>query len=159
RLELRQHVHEAADVRVVEWRVHLVEETERAGLREEDAEEEGQRDERALTTREQVNALRAFAARRRVNLDVAVEWRGGILQTHVALAAAEQRHEDLAEVLADLRERGQKELARRVVDLADGLLERLLGRGEIGALGRQEFLTLERFLMLLDGQYVHGTEL
>ena len=79
-LELVEHPHEAADVRVVERRVHLVEQAERARLREEDAEQQRQRDERALAAREQVDALRALAARRRVDLDVAVERRVRVLE-------------------------------------------------------------------------------
>ena len=123
-----EHAHEPADVRVVERRVHLVEQAERARLGEEDAEQQRQRDERALAARQQVDALRALAARRRVDLDVAVERRLGVLQPQVALAAAEQRHEDLPEVLAHLHERLQEHLARRGVDLADGLLQRVLAR-------------------------------
>ncbi len=62
-LNCDQHAHEAADVRIVERRVDLVQQAEGARLREEDAEEQRQRDERALTAREQVDALRALAAR------------------------------------------------------------------------------------------------
>jgi hypothetical protein len=59
---------------------------------------------------------------------------------------------------SDLGEGGDEQLARRVVDLANGLLERLPRLGEVGPLARQEFLALERFLMFLDRQHVHRPE-
>jgi hypothetical protein len=50
---LAQQRDQAIDVDVVERGLGLVEDVERARLREEDAEEEGQRDERALSAGEQ----------------------------------------------------------------------------------------------------------
>src|SRR4051812_40239659 len=93
-----------------------------------------------------------------MNLDVAVERKIRVLETEITLAAAEQRHEDLPEVLAHLREGREEQLSRRAVDLANCLLERLARFGEVGALAGQEILTLERFLMLLDREHVHGAE-
>ena len=69
-----------------------------------------------------MDTLGALASRRRVDLDVAVERSLRVLEPEVTLAAAEEREEDLTEVLAHLRERGQKELARRRVDFADRLV-------------------------------------
>ena len=117
-----------------------------------------ERHKRALAAREQVDALRALAARRGVHLDVAVERLLGVLQAQVALAAAEQRHEDLAEVLAHLRERREEQLARGHVDLPDGLLQRVAGVGEIGALRAEKLESPRFFLVLLDGERVHRTE-
>ena len=113
---------EPADVGVVQRRVDFVEQTERARLRQENAEQQRQRHERPLAARQQVDALRAFAARRRVDLDIAVERRVGVFQTQVALASAEERHEDLPEVLAHLRERREEQLARGAINLANRLL-------------------------------------
>ncbi len=48
RLEFVQHLHEAADVRVVERRVDLVEQTERARLRQENSEQKREGYERSL---------------------------------------------------------------------------------------------------------------
>ncbi len=93
-----------------------------------------------------------------MDLDVAVERRLGILEPEVALSAPEQRHEDLAEVLAHLGERLEEELARGDVDLADGLHQRLLGHREIVALRGEEVETLELLLVLLDGERVHRAE-
>ena len=56
-----------------------------------------------------------------MNLDVAIEGRIAILQAKVTFAAAEQGHEDLAEVDANLLEGGHEQLARGGVDLLDGL--------------------------------------
>src|SRR5213594_554056 len=72
-LELLQQAHVAPHVRVVERRVYLVEQAERAGAREEDGEQQRHGDEGPLARRQQVDALGALAARRRVDLDLAGE--------------------------------------------------------------------------------------
>src|SRR5439155_20324549 len=141
--------------RVVQRRVHLVEYAEGAGLREENAKKQRERHERALTAREQMNPLRALASRRRVDLDVAIERELGILQAQIALAAAEQRHEDLAEVIANLGERREEEIARRRVDLTNRLLQRILGVVQVGALRREKLEPRHRLVVLLDREHVH----
>jgi hypothetical protein len=83
-----------------------------------------------------VDALRLLAARARVHLDVAVERARRVLEPQVALAAAEQRLEDLPEVLARLRERRQEQLLGGRVDLADRLLQHPAGLREVVALAR-----------------------
>jgi len=121
-LKLGEQEHVAPDVRVVERRVHLVQQAEGAGLRQEDREQERHRHEGALARREQVNALRALAAGCGVNLDLALERLGFVRQAHVAFSPAEQRLEHGAEVLAHLAERLQEHRLCRLVDLACGLL-------------------------------------
>ena len=49
-----------------------------------------------------MNALGLLAAGRRVNLDIAIERRVGVLKPQIALPAAKEREKDLAEVLAYL---------------------------------------------------------
>jgi len=61
-LELCQQADVPADVRVVERRVDLVEQAERARLGEEDREQQRHRNQRALARREQVDPLGAFAS-------------------------------------------------------------------------------------------------
>jgi hypothetical protein len=157
-LELVEHPHVAPDVLIVERRVDLVQQAEGTRLRQEDAEQQRQRHEVALAARQEVNALRALAARRRMDLDVAIQRRVGVLELEVALATAEQRHEDLTEVLADLRERRHEQLARGRVDLADRQRQRLLCRVQIRPLRRKELEALQLLLVLLDRQRVHRTE-
>src|SRR5262247_189799 len=65
-LELRQQAHITPGVGVVERGVHLVQQAERAGLGEEDREQQRYRDQRALSRRQQMDPLRPLAARRRV---------------------------------------------------------------------------------------------
>ena len=108
-----------------------------------------------LARGEQVDALGLLAARSRVDLDLALQRVVGIGQAQVALAAAEERHEDLAEVLTHLRERREEELARRDVDLADRLHQRLPRVGEVGALGGEEVETFRFLLVLLDRERIH----
>src|SRR5262249_56349662 len=98
-------------------------------------------------------------ARRRMDLDVAIERRVGILQAKIALAAAEQRHENLAEVFAHLGECSEEQLPRRAVDLTDRLLQRLFRLSEIGALAGEEVLPLDGFLVLFDREHVHRAKL
>src|SRR5687768_15378967 len=77
-----------------------------------------------------------------------------MLEPQIALTAAEQRHEDLTEVLAHLRKRREEELTRRGIDLANRLLERASRRGEIGALRGEEIESLHFLLVLFDRQRV-----
>ena len=63
---------EAVDVDVVERRLDLVEDVERARPREEDREHEGQRDQRLLAARQQRQALRGLARRGDLDLHAAI---------------------------------------------------------------------------------------
>src|SRR5213592_1265246 len=65
-----------------------------------------------------MDALRALAARRRVDLDLALQRLVLIGEPHVALATAEQRLEDRAEVVAHLPERLQEHPLRGLIDRA-----------------------------------------
>jgi len=145
-LEAVQHANEVTDVLIIERRVDFVKQAEGTGLGEEDSEEQGKSNQRFFTAREQVDALRPLAAGRRVNLDISLERRLRILEAQIALAAAKERHEDVAEVLTHLNERLKKELASSGVDLTDRLLERVLRRIEVVALGGEE---LEALLLLI----------
>ena len=67
--EAAQEPDEAADVRVVERRLDLVEEVERARPREEEREEERQRAERLLAAGEKREPADALAGRAQLDLD------------------------------------------------------------------------------------------
>src|SRR5687768_4577853 len=157
-LEAIEHPHEVADVLIVEWSIDFVEQTERTWLCEENPEQERERHERFLSARQQVNPLRAFATRRSMDLDVALERTGRILQSQVALAAAEQRHEDVAKVLAHLNEGLQKKLARGGIDLPYRLVQRRFRRVEIVALGCEELETLGFLVIFLDREWINRSE-
>src|SRR6202008_3182091 len=98
-LESIQHSDEVADVLIIEGRVHFVKQAEGTGLRQEDSEQQRQRDQRLLAAGKKMDALRAFPARRRVNLDVPLERAVRRLEPQIALAAAKEGHEDVAEIL------------------------------------------------------------
>src|SRR4051812_41087046 len=102
-----------------------------------------------------MNPLSALSPGRRVNLDVALQRAVGIFQSQIALAAAEQRHEDVAGVLAHLDEGAEKELSRRHVYFTNRLLQRSLGRIEVVALGSEERETLGLLVVLLNCQWIH----
>ena len=84
--------------------------------------------------------------------------RVGILEAQVAVAAAEERQEDLAEVLAHLRERLQEERLRGGVDLADRLVQGILRAHEVGALRGEIVEALHFLVVLLHGEHVHGPD-
>jgi hypothetical protein len=114
------------DVLVVERSVDFVEQAERARLRQENSEKKRERNERLLAARQKMDALRALAARRCMDLDISLEGTLGVLQPQVALTAAEQSHEDISEVFAYLHEGLQKEVTRGRIDFANRLLQRSL---------------------------------
>src|SRR5437879_1523577 len=157
-LELREQAHVAAHIGVVEGRVHLIEQTEGTRLGEEDREQERHGDQRALTGREQVDPLRALAARCRVDLDLALERLVLVREPHVAFAAAEQRLEHRAEVLPHLTERVEEHRLRGLVDLARGLLEGLARRYEVIPLRHQELEALDLFAVLVHREGVDGSD-
>jgi hypothetical protein len=94
-----------------------------------------------------------------VHLDVAVERARRVLEPEVALAAAEERLEDLPEVLAGLRERREEEFACGHVDLPDRLLQRRARLLQVRALPGEEVESPHLLLVLLDGERVDDAEL
>ena len=98
-LHALQHFHETPDVRVVQRRVDLVEDAERARLVLEDGEHQGDRGQRLLAARQQLHALQPLARRRRDDLDAALEQVGLVEQRDGRVAAAEQRAERALEIL------------------------------------------------------------
>src|ERR1051325_6443878 len=93
-----------------------------------------------------------------MDLDVALERALRILEPQIALTAAEQRHEDVAEILAHADERLQKELARGCVDLPDCLRQRMLRRIQVVALRSQEAKALLFLLVLFNGERINRPE-
>ena len=125
--ELPQQPHEASDVRVVERRLHLVEQVERARPREEEREEERQRAERLLAAGEERQPADALARRAQLDLDprllvVAL----GLGEAEPPLAAGEQRRGHLGEVRLHRRIR----LGEAAVDRLRQLAAQLVQPGE-----------------------------
>src|SRR5437879_12497817 len=75
-------------------------------------------------------------------------------ESHVALATAEQRLEDRAEVLAHLPERLQEHPLRGLIDLARRLLQRLTRGYEVVPLRHQELEALHLLAVLVDGERI-----
>ena len=135
---LAQQAGEAADVRVVERGLDLVEEVERARPREEEAEEERDRAERLLAAGEQREAGDALADRAQLDLDARLlALVVGLGEAQPALAAGEERRRDLGEVLLDRREGLLEAPLDRLGQVAAQLLELLEAALEVGALGRR----------------------
>src|SRR5947208_2342022 len=96
---LAQQRDEAADVRVVERRLHLVEEVERTGPRKEQREEERDRAERLLAAREKRQPLHPLARRPQLDLDPRLALLVlGVRQAQTPFAAGEERRRDLFEI-------------------------------------------------------------
>ena len=135
-----QELDEASDVRVVERGLDLVEEVEGARLREEQREEERDRPERLLPTREQRETRDLLACRPELHLDSGLDL-GTILgrldQPEPALPAGEEGRRDLLEVRGDRSERLVEPAVdglRQLVPQGRELRERRL---EVGALCRE----------------------
>src|SRR5438132_11873115 len=96
---LPQQRDEAADVRVVERRLDLVEQIERTRAREEEREEERDRAERLLAAGEKRQPLHLLAGRPQLDLDARLLLLVvGLRDAQAALAAREERRCDLGEV-------------------------------------------------------------
>src|SRR5262245_31671990 len=104
-LHAAQHFHEPADIGVVERRVDLVEEAERARLVFEHAEHQRNGGQRLLPAGEQLYALKALARRLRDDLDPALQRIALVEQRQAGAAAAEQCAESLLEIPVDGGER------------------------------------------------------
>src|SRR5262245_40472666 len=157
-LHTAQHLDEAADVGVVERRVDLVEQAERARLVLEHAEHQRDGGERLLAAREELHALQALAGRLRDDLDAALERIALVEQREAGAAAAEQRAEHLLEVLVDGGERLAEALAGRLVDALDRFARLRDRLDEILALRRQERVARLELVELLDRHHVDRPE-
>src|SRR5258707_4497774 len=117
RRELLDDRAKAVDIGVVERRVDLVENADRRWVGEEDGEEQGERGERLLAARKQRQALQFLARRARHDLQPGGQRVLALIERKMRAAAAEQRDEELAEMLVDLGEGGQQALAAFVAEL------------------------------------------
>ena len=100
---------EAVDIGVVQRRVDLVEHADRRGIGEEDGEEQRERGQRLLAAREQRQHLELLARRARHDLEPGLErvFALAVIEPQMGVAAAEEPHEQLAEMLVDLGEGGR----------------------------------------------------
>jgi hypothetical protein len=158
RLHRPQHLHEAADVGIVERRVDLVEQAERARLVLEESEHQGDGGERLLAARQQLDALQPLARRLGDDLDAALERIALVEQRQAGAAAAEQRAEGFLKIPVDGGKRLGEAMPRRLVDP----LDRLRGLGdrvdEVLALRGQERMAGFELVELLDRHHVHRAE-
>src|SRR5215471_13385333 len=112
-------VGEASDVHVVERRVNLVEQAERAWTVFEYRQDQRHGGHGLLAARQQQNILKPLARRLRDDLDPAFENVSLVDQLHLAMAAAEQLDKHLLEIFVDGGERLYELLARPALDLGD----------------------------------------
>ncbi len=112
-----------SDVGLVERRVDLVEDAERARLVLEDGEDQAHRGERLLAAAHQLDVAELLAGRLREDLDAGLEHVLGVGEPELGLAAAEHLREELLEARVHALERGLEELLRLAVHLRDGLVE------------------------------------
>src|SRR4051812_37060736 len=151
-----QKLGEAADVRVVERGLDLVQEVERARPREEEREQERDRAERLLAAGEEREPRHALAGRPQLDLDpgfrlVVVPF--GLRQPQPSLAAGEQRLRHVCEVALDRLESLLEPPLDGLRQVVAQLLQLGQRRLEIGALRRQlvQALVLGLVLLLREG--------
>src|SRR5262249_50568622 len=149
---------EAVDVRLVQRSVHLVQDAEGGGLVAEDRDEERDRRQRLLSSREEQDRLIPLAGGMRDDLDSRFEEVRFVEEPHFGGAPLEQTREYAFEVLVDCGERVAESLGGSRVDLPDRLLQLGDRPEEIVALGRQEGQALGLLLVLLEGEDVHGPQ-
>src|ERR1700686_289158 len=135
-LHTAQHLHEPADIRIVERRVDLIEQTERTWLVLKQPEHERDCRERLLAAGQQLHALQGLAWRLRDDFDAALERIALVEQGEAGAAAAKESTEGEVEVVIDCRERLRKALAGRLIDALDGFAGPRDGVDEILALRR-----------------------
>src|SRR5688572_18821606 len=161
-LGLRGHaldeVAEATGVRVVQRRVHLVEQAERRRVELEQGEYERNGGEGFLAARQEMDARVPFARRVGHHLHAGVE---DLLAGHDELrfAAPEERGEERPEMAVDALEGLAQELARLPVDAPDGVFESRHRLLEVGGLGVEEALALLARGELLERGEVHRAQL
>src|SRR5690606_8341314 len=146
---LLDDLRKTADVRIVERRVDLVEQTERRRIQLEDRKYQRNRGQRLLTAREQMNRARLLAGRARHDRDT-----GGqqvlAVELEIGVSAAEQAREKAPQTLVRLLVSVLELRTRLTIDLADGFLEGLERLGEIVKLRVEVGLALGLLLELVD---------
>lgn len=118
--EFLEGVHEAADVRVVEGGVELVEHAERRGLDHEDREEERDGRHRALAAGEERDALRTLARGARDDVDAALQRILRVLQQDEARLVLLENAEDPLECGIDIIARPPGKRPQSVTLLSGG---------------------------------------
>src|SRR5690606_7389618 len=121
--QLREDLQQPAEVDVVERRLDLVHDVERAGSRLEDRDQQRDGGQRPLAAREQREPLDLLARRPRLHLEPGREHVVGVGEQPPALAAGEQPAEDALELARGVGERLGEDGLDALVDLADDLLE------------------------------------
>ena len=144
--DLGDQAAEAVDIGVVQGRVDLVQHADRRRVGEEDGKEQRQRGQRLLAAREQRQRLQFLAGRARHDLEPGLEriLLVALVERQMRAPAAEQPHEQLAEMLVDLGEGGQQPLAAFAVQGGDALAQPRDRAGQVLA------LALEAGELLLD---------
>lgn len=122
---LANQIVEAIDVRVVEWGIDFVEQTERAGPNEEHGEDHCHGGERFFAAGEERHALQLLAGGLRHDFDPRFEQVGFVGEDELRLAAAEELGEELLEALVDRVERVAEAFAADAIDFDNRLAQGL----------------------------------
>ena len=158
--QLAQRVGEAADVRLVERGVDLVEDAERDRVDGQHGEEQRDAGQRALPARQHGQALQALAGRPNHDLDPARRIAVALVrQLERGRAAGEQEPAVLVELLADGAECGVELGADLGVEGRDQLLGRRDRGAQVGVLGRHLLQACGQLAMLLDREGVDRADL
>src|SRR6266511_46549 len=152
-----EQVEEPVQVDVVEGRLDLVEDVERARPGTEDREVEGERDQAALAARQQRQASDPLARRAGLDLDPARQQVLRVGEQQAAVAAGEQQPEGPLELAGHVLERLAEHLADPLVDGPDDLEQVAAALLEVLELAGQEGVALLQRPELLEGERVQAT--
>jgi len=140
------------------WRNSWIRHVERRRAAAEHGEQERQRRETALPTRQQRELLHVLTARLGLDLDPRVEQIVGLGEFQHADPTGEQCAEQLSEVGAHVGECAGEDVLDLLIDRLDDPGEIATGRPDIFELFLEERVALLEFGELLEGEWVDRTE-
>src|SRR5207237_3822955 len=152
-------VGETPDVRFVERRIDLVEQTERSRPIMKYSQDQCQGGHRFFTAREEEHILQTLARWLRDYVYTGFKFVVRVNQAHLATAAAEEFLEQFAEVLIDLLKGVAEAFARTPLDFAQRFLSSRNSTCDVVALGSQKREALVCFGKLFQRHHVYGAKI
>ena len=152
-----QEVAEAANVRIIERRVHFVQQAEGRGVQAEEGEDEGEGGEGFFAAGEDAQVFDFFAGRAHSNGDAGIQY-VAFRPGEFGFAAAKEDGEEVGEMAVDDVQGFLQAAAGFVVEFVDGFFEQRQGVAQVAALGFQRAVFVFGAVVVGDGGEVDGAE-